>query len=255
MQLSFPSMPPASLPPGVAPPGADARAAALARLAHLAAPDPLVFPEEEEVPEGYVHLVLRTFLFQLLSFLLGPEHSVGCDQFVYWNAADPKRKLSPDVFVRLGAPQTTFGSWKTWEQGGVPDLAVEIVSPNEGDGVPWEEKLARYQELGVAELVRFDPEEPEGGRLRVWDRVRQVLVERVITAERTPCLALGYGWTVVPILAGPESVPALRLLDEEGRLLETSEERLMRERGTETARADAAEARVRELEEELRRRG
>ncbi len=101
---------------------------------YVRAPEPIVFPEEEEVPEGYVHLVVRTFLFQLLSFALGPEHSVGSDQFVYWNAADPRRKLSPDVFVRLGTPQTAFGSWKTWQQGGAPDLAVEIISPNEGDG-------------------------------------------------------------------------------------------------------------------------
>src|SRR5262245_14489563 len=88
---------------------------------YVRAPEPIRFPEEEEVPEGYAHLVVRTFLFQLLSFALGPEHSVGSDQFVYWNASDPKRKLSPDVFVRLGAPQQAFGSWKTWAQGGVPD--------------------------------------------------------------------------------------------------------------------------------------
>src|SRR5262249_23617103 len=126
-------------------------------LQYVRAPAPLVFPVEEEVPEGYLHLIVRTFLFQLLSFALGPEHSVGSDQFVYWNAAAPRRRLAPDVFVRLGVAQTTFGSWKTWEQRGVPDLAVEIISPNEGDGVLWEDKLSRYHELGVKELVRFDP--------------------------------------------------------------------------------------------------
>ena len=49
-----------------------------------------------------------------------------------------------------------------------PDLAVEIISPNEGDGVAWEEKLARYHDVGVKELLRFDPEESEGQRLRAW---------------------------------------------------------------------------------------
>jgi Uma2 family endonuclease len=220
---------------------------------YVRAPEPLVFPEEEEVPEGSTHLIVRTFLYGLLKFALGPEHSVGSDQFVYWIASDPKRKLSPDVFVRLGVPQTMFGSWKTWEQSGVPELAVEITSPNEGDGVTWEEKFARYYELGVKELVRFDPEEPEGRRVRVWDRVEDDLVERVIAGDRTPCLTLGLAWTVQKIPAHPGEVLGLRLVDDEGRLLETREEKAERAK-TEADEARAvAEARVRELEEQLQR--
>ena len=130
----------------------------------------------------------------------------------------------------------------------MPDLAVEVIRPIEGDGVAWDEKIARYHELGVKELVRFDPEEPDGRRLRVWDRVREDLVERVITDDRTPCLALGLAWTVRPIAAPSGEVIGLRLMDDEGRLLQTREEK-------EAAAREAAEARVRALEEELRRRG
>ena len=227
-------------------------------LRYVRAPEPLVFPEEEEVTEGSAHLIVRTFLYELLKFALGPEHSVGSDQFVYWIASNPKRELSPDVFVCLGVPQTAFGSWKTWEQGGVPELAVEIVSPNEGDGTTWEEKCARYYEVGVKELVRFDREELEGRRLRVWDRVKDDLVERVIAADRTPCLTLGLAWAVRPIPAHPGEVVGLRVIDDDGRLLESraeAEARELRARVDTEAQARAdAEARVRELEEELRRR-
>ena len=139
----------------------------LGELRYVRAAEPVDFPEEAEVPEGYAHLIVRTFLFQLLRFALGPAHTVGSDQFIYWIATDNQRKVAPDVFVRLGVPQTSFGSWKTWDNGGAPDLAVEIVSPNEGDGVTWDDKLARYHELGVRELVRFDPDAPDGRRLRV----------------------------------------------------------------------------------------
>ena len=229
----------------------------LPTLRYVRAPSPIDFPEAEEVPEGYAHLIVRTFLFQLLRFALGAAHTVGSDQFLYWLATDNQRKLAPDVFVRLDRPQTSFGSWKTWENGGAPDLAVEIVSPHEGDGVPWAEKLARYHEVGVKELVRFDPEEPEGRRLRAWDRVRGDLVERVIGGDRTPCLALGLNWIVCPIDDAPVG---LRLADDEGRLLETAIEASNRARveearaRAEEARARAeAETRVRELEEELRR--
>ncbi len=221
------------------------RPRSLPELRYVRAPEPIVFPEAEEVPEGLPHLLVRTFLFQLLRFALGPSHSVGSDQFIYLVsiATDPKRKVAPDVFVRLGVQQTSFGTWKTWENGGAPDLAVEIVSPNEGDGVSWDEKLARYHELGVSEVVRFDPEATEGKRLRVWDRVRGDLVERVIGDDRTPCLTLGLNWTVCAIEEHPV---ALRLIDDDGRWLESQAEVAAK------ARAEA-EARIRDLEEQLRR--
>jgi Uma2 family endonuclease len=222
------------------------RTASFSELRYVRAPAPIHFPEElpeeEEMPEGFEHLVVRTFLFRLLSFALGAAHTVGSDQFVYWDASDAKRRLAPDVFVRLNHPQPAkLGSWQTWKAGGAPDLAVEIVSPNEGDGTTWDEKLARYHQLGVGELVRFDPEAPEGQRLRAWDRVVGDLVERQIGADQTPCLALGLTWTVrmVPAPNGTGEHLGLRLVDDAGRLLETPEE--------------AAQARVRELEEELKR--
>ena len=208
-----------------------------ADVRYVRAPEPLHFPEEALRPEGKTHLTLRTFLYQLLHFALGREHSVGSEQFVYWNASNPHRCLAPDVFVKLGVPDVQFGTWKTWERGGAPELAVEIVSPTEGDGVPWREKIERYFECGVRELVRFDPEAEEGKRLRVWDRVSEDFVERVIADDRTPCLTLGLNWTISPVENEPVG---LRLLDDEGRPLETREER--------------SAARVRELEAELARR-
>jgi Putative restriction endonuclease len=213
-------------------------------IRHVRAPQPIVFPEEAEVPEGKRHLVLRTFLFRMLSFALGPAHSVGSDQFVYWNARDPRRNLAPDVFVKMGVADAPFGSWKAWQQGGAPEMAVEIVSPHEGDGVAWEEKLARYHELGVRELIRFDPDAPEGGRLRVWDRVHDDLVERLVATDSTPCGTLGLVWRVLPVEGEPVG---LRLVDDQGRVLEVREEFEARGRA-------AAEARVRELEAELAKR-
>ncbi|HEY2511611.1 MAG TPA: Uma2 family endonuclease [Polyangiaceae bacterium] len=268
---------------------------ALPELRYVRAPQRIEFPEEAEVPEGFAHLVVRTFLFRLLSFALGPDHCVGSEQFIFWDASNPGKRLAPDVFVRLHHPQPEqLGSWQTWKTGAAPDLAVEIVSPNEGDGLTWEEKLGRYHQLGVTELVRFDPEATEGARLRVWDRVDGDLVERQIAGDRTPCLTLGLAWAVrkVPAPSGAARAPeylGLRLVDDEGRLLETQEERAEAraaeaqrsreeaqrsreeaqrsreeaQRAREAAEArtaeerrarEAAEARIRELEEQLRRR-
>ena len=80
------------------------------------------------------------------------------------------------------------------------------------------------------------------------------LVERVISNDRTPCLTLGLAWTVRMIAPPSGDVLGLRLVDDEGRLLETREEKAEARTRTEAEARAAAEARVRELEEELRRR-
>lgn len=187
------------------------------------------------MPEGKTHLTLRTFLYQLLKFALGPAHSVGSEQFVYFNAADPKKSLAPDAFVKLDVPDTQFSTWKTWERGGPPNLAVEILSPNEDAENDWSDKVARYFECGVSEVVRFDPAAAEGARLRVWDRIDDDLVERVVTFDRTTCVTLNLGWVVTSVAEEPIG---LRLNRANGELVQTAHE--------------AAEARVRELEEDLR---
>ena len=199
------------------------------------------------MPEGKTHLLLRTFLFQLLRFVLGPGHSVGSEQFVYWNAADPRRSLAPDAFVKLDVPDTSFGTWKTWEHG-APDLAVEIISPSENEGVDWDEKLGRYLECGVTELVRFDPAAQEGARLRVWDRLDGDLVERTVEGDRSPCLTLDREWVTARVDVEPIG---LRLADATGALVLDAHETETKAREAETKAREAAEARVRELEAKL----
>jgi Uma2 family endonuclease len=226
------------------------RVRTLPELRYVRAPEPLDFPEDALMPESKTHLVLRTFLFRLLRFALGPAHRVGSEQFLYWNAADATVSLAPDAMVRLNVPDAPFRTWKTWEEGGVPDLAIEVVSDSDRGDAKWSEKLSNYRAIGVKELVRFDPAALEGGRLRVWDRVREDLVERLIGEDRTPCLTLGLSWVVCPVEDEPVG---LRLIDDEGRLLEVPEEAEARGRAEEARGRQAAEARVRELEEELRR--
>jgi Uma2 family endonuclease len=164
-------------------------------LAHLRATKALHFPVEETVPEGKRHLLLRTALFQVLQLELAGSAAVGSDQFVYWNARDPGRRLAPDVFVRTGEPDRVFDSWKTWESG-APQLAVEIVSESNASEREWQDKLERYQEAGFEEVVRFDPLAAPAERLRVWDRLQGDLVERVVRNDRSPCEALGLWWVV-----------------------------------------------------------
>ena len=136
-----------------------------------------------------------------------------------------------------------FSSWKTWERG-APELAVEFISKHDPKMFAWHDKLVRYRELGVRELVCFDGDLSQK-ILRVWDRVDDDLVERVIENDTTPCVTLGLHWVV----RDAEMGLALRLAhapDGGGMLPTPAEaERLGRE---------AAERRIAELEAELRKR-
>jgi hypothetical protein len=187
------------------------RASTLATLRHVPHAHPLQFPASQpewDLGQSVGHLDLCITLRELLMAAVGPEHSVGCDQFVYFDAADPRRCLAPDGFVKLDVPQTQFQTWKTWK-GGAPELALEILSPsNTREAITFAEKLERYGSLGVEELIVLDTDAAPGARLRAWDRVEGELVERLVEGELTPCVTLGGAFFLAP--AGSSPV-ALRL--------------------------------------------
>jgi hypothetical protein len=225
-------------------------------------PLPVRFPDDAGALVNRQRHTLRTILCFILR-TLGERHTIGCSQLIYWNAADPSRWLSPDAFVRLGVPDAKSVSWKTWERG-APEIAIEIAGAAPRGELAWGEKLLSYRELGVQELVRFDPDEQEGERLRIWDRVEGDLVERVVEDDRGACAPLGLTWTVAPAWDVPR---AIRLaFDPEARsLLLTPEEALRRAREAEVRAAsrareterracEAAEQRVAELTAALLKR-
>jgi Uma2 family endonuclease len=233
---------------------------------YLRAPVPVRFPEGELVPEGRRHFEQRTLLFQVLKLAFEEQAAVGCDQFVYWDPTDPRQCLAPDAFVRLGVPDSQFKVWKVWERG-APEVAVEILSESDERDRDLNAKLEKYRRLGVRELVCFDSER-EPASLRVWEAVDGDLVERSVDGHVAPSRCLPATWVVVP---DAESGAVLRLSrDAAGReLLPTPAEHerraaeLAREREEEARRSAqlerdrrvAAEARILELEAELRRRG
>jgi Putative restriction endonuclease len=211
---------------------------------YVRAPQPLHFPESEDVGESKLHLELCTLLYQVLTLAFADRASIGCDQFVYWDAKDPRASLAPDAFVRLGPPDEKFRTWKVWERG-APHVAVEVISHTDVGERAWEAKLDKYAHLGVKELVRFEPEAHEPS-LCIWDRVENDLVERDVVGRSAPSLVLPGHWLLVD---DPELGATLRLSHDAlgERLYPTPTEARRRE-------AEAAEARIRELEAELARR-
>ncbi|MCU0686654.1 MAG: Uma2 family endonuclease [Polyangiaceae bacterium] len=122
--------------------------------------DPTVYPSEDHMGEGSLQRFISELVrVQIEGYLngLGQLTFVGANQFIYWRQFDPSRKLAPDVFVLPGVrPGIKVDSWKVWETGIIPPFALEIVSQD------WEKDYgdapAIYDELGVRELIIFDPD-------------------------------------------------------------------------------------------------
>jgi Uma2 family endonuclease len=163
---------------------------------HMLTQQPVLhFPEQAEVPETKDHLELRTLLYQFLMLAFSKVANVGSEQFIYWDPTDATACLAPDAFVRFGAPDERFRSWKVWEHG-APHVAVEILS--ESDRSAWGRKLERYRRMGVSELVAFDPEFPEQP-LRIWDFVGDDLLERKLHEPCAKSQHLGGYWLPVEV--------------------------------------------------------
>jgi hypothetical protein len=219
-----------------------------ATIRHLRPVQPLHFPSEQpewSLGQSTRHLNLCVLLREILLSVLLPDHSVGCDAFVYFDASNPKRCLAPDAFVKLGVPHESFDSWKTWELR-APDMAVEILSRDTRETITFEEKLKRYLAVGVAELFAVHLDSPPGERLSAWDRVDGDLVERAVTNESTPCLTLGLHFVLAPANGEPVALRLAR--DASGRdLLPTdreAREAAERERGAAEREREAAEQEV-----------
>ncbi|CAN5263880.1 hypothetical protein BH09MYX1_BH09MYX1_65530 [soil metagenome] len=148
------------------------------------------YDPEWDLGQSPRHLNLCFLLRELLLRAVTPNDTVGMDAFLYFDEEDAHEKCAPDAFVKLGVPDARYTSWKTWQKG-APELCVEILSPSDTrETLTQAEKLERFETMGVGEVVFFDVDEPEGTRLRAWDRVAGKLVPRVIEHERTECKTL-----------------------------------------------------------------
>ncbi len=217
-----------------------------ADLRHLRPAKAVRFPASDpewEMGESRRHGRLCELLYHVLRQAVGAAHSVGKDNFVYFDASDPRKKCAPDAFVKLGVPDTLFDSWKVWEHG-APELAVEISSPSDTpETLTWEEKMERYLALGVRELIVLNTDAVVGARLLAWDRLENDLVPRVVDGETTPCLTLGLHWVVAESRApsGEALTGALRLArDPAGRELVLTREEAESEENARLRQALAA---------------
>jgi Uma2 family endonuclease len=151
--------------------------------------DLTVYPTEEKLGKDILQRLILELLRPLVETYLaakGIKAFVGADQFIYFRLGDVRRRVAPDIYVLPNVdPKRRVRSWKTWEEGIAPCFAIEVVSLDvDKDYI---DAPALYNELGVDELIVFDPayeEEPTRFRFQLFRRIaRRGLVRIEVTNE------------------------------------------------------------------------
>ena len=205
-------------------------------------------PFEDDMGESslqrFISEHLRPRIEEYLRALRGPTF-VGADQYVGWVHDDGEKVLAPDVYVLPGVePGEEFEFWKVWQTGIVPSFALEIVSKRKKKD--YTEVPPLYGELGVEELVIFDPryKRRRGGvRFQVYRRLERRGFVRVeaTNADRVRSRVLGCWLRVV----GEGKEQRIRLATDpsgEAFVPTEAEARLDAVRAEAAARVDAAQA-------------
>ncbi len=209
------------------------------------------YPESDGKPMGETPLH-RRWMIRIFDILeqryRGQSVYIGSDMFLYYEKDNPNRNVVPDEFVVLNCDNRERRVFKTWEEGRIPDFVIEVTSrrTRNADLVT---KKEIYEHIGVREYFLYDPSGVEMRPPLQGFELVDGRFEPVAEHDGTlPCETLGIEFE----------------LDEDGRLIlrdtgttnvlltEFESERQAKE--TERTAKEAAEARVRELEEELRRR-
>src|SRR5207253_3054751 len=94
---------------------------------------------------------------------------VAMDNLWYPVEGHPEIRTAPDVYVVFGRPNYHRGSYRQWEEEGIPlHVVIEILSPSNRGG-EMARKFGFYEEYGVEEYYIYDPDD---GTLEGW--LRQV---------------------------------------------------------------------------------
>ena len=112
----------------------------------------------QSLTQGEVILRLKSSADVLVKQRGWTDAFVGIDNFFAWVQDHPLVRVSPDIYLLRGeVPKPPLpDSWQLWKPGHrAPEIAFEIVSRNWKKD--YEENPKKYAQLGVKELVVFDP--------------------------------------------------------------------------------------------------
>src|SRR5947207_11312985 len=122
----------------------------------------LVYPESDGQPlaENTKQARWIVVLYGNLAALFrdAADVFVAADLLWYPVEGEAELRMAPDVLVVFGRPKGDRGSYRQWEEGGVPvTIAFEILSPS-NSVTEMIDKLTFYEDHGVDEYYVYDPD-------------------------------------------------------------------------------------------------
>jgi len=214
----------------------------MASLVELALPE-IEYPESDGQPIGETdfHITATLLLLQMLRdhFENDPQIYVASDLMFYYERGNPRAVKALDILVVKGVGKHKRRVYKLWEESAVPCTIFEITSKQTAQA-DLTTKYELYERLGIKEYFLFDPLE---------EYLKPHLQGFTLVQGRYQALPLSNEGELVSrelgLILRPQG-DLLRLVDfYTGQILATSRE--------ETKRADLAEAKIIELQQELER--
>ena len=216
------------------------------------------YPETDGMPMPDAYYQSKHFLGILpalkLYFASRDDVVISGNIFIYYEEGDNQRRVVPDCFVVLGVGKESFernNTYLMWDVGKQPDFVLEIGSPATAR-TDLTRKRDLYARLGIGEYWRFDP---SGGEHYNAPLVGERLVDGEYREFRMNRDEDGGVWGYSPALN-----LELRWVDGRLRFYDPAGDRWLQNmeetdaaREFERERADSAEARIAEMEAELRR--
>ena len=123
------------------------------------AAEPVHYPESDGKPmaETDVHRDEMVYFIEALrQQYRDQEVYVSGNLLLYYVEGDPTKCVSPDCLVAFGRPAGQRRIYKTWEEGKVPDVVIEVTSSSTRHE-DQNTKRHLYARLGVRELWLVDP--------------------------------------------------------------------------------------------------
>jgi Uma2 family endonuclease len=125
---------------------------------------------EDKLTQGRPHAELCHLLFELLSRFFKPDEEIVVLQDVKILLGPGLPGPSPDIAVIRGARDKDFWTFRVVDQGVLPHLVIEVISPRDARVRQMDQvnKLELYQRVGIPEYLLVDfPRRATGHRFRV----------------------------------------------------------------------------------------
>lgn len=121
----------------------------------------IFYPESDgkHIAETELHRDALMKALQTLSeyFKDDSDVCVSGNLMMYYVEGNPRKSISPDVFVAFGVGKKQRRTYRIWDEGKPPDFVIEFSSPKTYRN-DLREKKVLYEEIGIVEYFLYDAE-------------------------------------------------------------------------------------------------